>query len=412
MSKRLPILPLAFPIIGGALELYEWYTKPGRTYKLGANWSWCQGPANAPPPPDGPGWLSEPAFIPGSCFLGVPLYGQGGWVIPPAPIWETDPNTFQTNNEVYLTRVYGDTGGTTAHFIVDGVAQKTSFVVPDPGITYQGESAPLQPGGEPVRHWVPDPIGISPDAWVDPAPTPWRLIPDRVTNPNRPPSERREVGPDPSGSVRPIPRPNANPGLDSPGSITFEPNQPPKIVKRPPPIKRPDKGEKERKPGRKIGGKILAVLGAATELQDTIDAMYYALPKSVRDGARNRRRLNGNWKTITTIERDKLVYRHFDRVDFKKFYQNYQAMQQSDAVFGQINKSRGAYQKLGVTPHVNSDFLGQLRGLGSLAERRAFWDKVYADRRARKVERARQRGIMASERAAASGHDWSRKKYG
>lgn len=403
MGKRLPYWPLGVPLVGAAIELYEWYTKPGRSYKLGANWSWCKGPANAPPPPDGPGWLSEPAFIPGSCFLGVPLYGQGGWVLPPAPEWTTGVNTFRDNNEVYLTRVYGDTNGTTAHFIVDGVAQKSVWMENDPGIIAQGESAPMVPTLEPQRQWVPDPIGLNPESWVDPAPTPWRLIPDRVTNPNRPPSERREVGPGPE--ARALPRPSRP---WKPPVVIFRPGVPPSYSNRKPKIEPPKKGEKERKPGRKIGGRILRVAGAITEWQDAMDAAYYALPRAVRNARRARRRINGDWSTPGPIERDRMVYRHWDRVDFKKFYQTLLRQQQNDRVIGEVMKRRGAaYRRLRVNPYVNEDFMGQLRGLGTLQERRAFWDNVYAQKRARKEERRHQRGLMQAERIRALGDTWN-----
>lgn len=275
-------------------------------------------------------------MVPGTCLLSVPLYGQGGTVLPDIPdatdfIWPFD-------NEYYAQRAYVDCGGTTTHTVVFGVAQRTSGTeVPfsDPGTVYSPrEIAPWQYG-----HGSPDTFGWPTVPRSDQQPTPYARIPEIQPSELGPVSERTTRGYDIDvgiGSVQ-SPAPGRNPiPVPPPGVVPHRPA-------------RPGPGVKERK--IRVQGTLKAVYHFAqwiTEAQDGLEAAYYAIPASVRGKIRR-----------SPVQKDLFVFQHINEIDLKKFLRNIINNEVQDAIFGSLGQARGrALRRLGVAPYTSWDTSG------------------------------------------------------
>lgn len=82
-------------------------------------------------------------------------------------------------------------------------------------------------------------------------------------------------------------------------------------------FRRPPRGTKERKLKLYLSGVPARVIGVATEAMELVDPAYYALPKSLRWEYRKQFWVSG--RVLSRYERARIVYRHWDQVDFDKF---------------------------------------------------------------------------------------------
>lgn len=307
---------------------------------LPSGWTWCQGPVDPPLPVCDPptNWATKPWFGPGSCLLSVPLYGQGGTVLPAVPdstdfIWPYD-------NEYYAQRAYVDCIGTTTHTVVFGVAQRLSGTeVPfsDPGTVFSPrEVAPDQYG-----HGWPDTFGWPTVPRLAQQPTPYARVPEIQPSELGPVSERTERGYDIEVGIGTV---QATPGQSpSPDPVTRPPGVQPH---KPAP---PGRGVKERK--IRVQGALKAVYHFAqwiTEAQDGLQAAYYAIPASIR-GKQKR----------SPAQMDLFVFRHINDIDLRKFLRNIVNNEVQDAIFGALGQARGrALRRLGVAPYTSWDISG------------------------------------------------------
>ena len=310
---------------------------------LPSGWSWCKGPVDPALPDCSPfpptSWATKPWLSPGTCLLNVPLYGQGGTVLPDVPaaedfIWPFD-------NEYYAQRAYVDCNLTTTHTVVFGVAQRMAGTeVPwvDPGTRWN------------PRNITPDSYGYGvPDTFVsphvprpEPGKTPYASIPNIQPSELGPLSERTTRGYDITGTLGPADQ--VLPGQPAP-----QPQLPPGVQNHVP--KPPGPGVKERK--IKLQGTLKAIYHLAqwvTEAQDGLQAAYYAIPVSIR-GKQHR----------SPGEMDLFVYRHWQQVDIKKFIDNILNNEFQDFIYGGLGQARGkALRKLGVFPYTSWDTPGLL----------------------------------------------------
>ena len=308
---------------------------------LPSGWTWCKGPVDPPLPVCDPptNWATKPWMVPGTCLLNVPLYGQGGTVLPDVPdatdfIWPFD-------NEYYAQRAYVDCIGTTTHTVVFGVAQRLSGTeVPftDPGTVY----SPREVAPDRYGYGWPDTFGWPTVPRLAQYPTPYARIPEIQPSELGPISERTERGYDIEVGI------GAHLG-DSPSS---EPEPGP--TRLPPGVKPhrpapPGARTKERK--LRVQGALKAVYAFAqwlTEAQDGFQAAYYAIPKSIR----------GHEKR-TPLEIDAFVYRHWGDVDLEKFLRNILNNEFQDFIYGGLGQARGkALRRLGVLPYTSWDTSG------------------------------------------------------
>lgn len=310
---------------------------------LPSGWTWCKGPVDPPLPVCDPptNWATKPWLVPGTCLLNVPLYGQGGTVLPAVPdatdfIWPYD-------NEYYAQRAYVDCIGTTTHTVVFGVAQRISGTeVPfsDPGTAWNPrEIAPDRYG-----YGWPDTFGWPTVPREGQQPIPYGRIPEIRPSELGPVSERTErgytveVGSGPALQGEPQPNPQPNP--------TRPPNVKPHFPVPP--------GPKVHERKVWVDGPLAAVYRFAnkvTEAQDGIDAAFYALPKEIR----------ARYDRTSPTARDRAVYQHWSQVDLKQFIVNIIKNEGQDFVLGRLGQLRGkALRDLGVNPYISdkSGFIG------------------------------------------------------
>lgn len=188
-----------------------------------------------------------------------------------------------------------------------------------PAVVHPPKAVPLfLPVADPMSLPVNQPVPVT-------RPAPARRV--RPLNPWRSPVEQPQTGPQP----RPRIRPGALPG---PGTVTtITPGQRPRISPAPSRPQPPKPGEKEKK--MKTGlppGKVAAVINAATEGADAIDAIYGALPGKLRGS------LYWSGQATTPQERALAIYNHFDEIDWEKAVGNLVANQLEDAFIGAVGR--------------------------------------------------------------------------
>lgn len=186
-----------------------------------------------------------------------------------------------------------------------------------------------------VPDWI-SPDVRKPGETVRPEHPPWRDVPERRPNPDRPPNQQPETGP------RPVPKPRERP-LERP-AIEVGPDG--KVRhKRPPHILRPPrKNEKEiKKRGLIKPGSLLAIaLGTATEGSDLIYAIYDALPDKAKLGEK------AGWrhKVIRRPppqEAARRIYDNLEDLDVSAAAENYLTNWIEDQLIGRANQAVGGF---------------------------------------------------------------------
>ena len=321
--KVLPLLPMFDP-------------QSPTVVTLPSGWVWCKGPVDPALPVCNPptNWATKPWLVPGTCLLNVPLYGQGGTVLPAVP--DATDFIWQFDNEYYAQRAYVDCIGTTTHTVVFGVAQRVSGTeVPftDPGTRYN----PTEIAPDHYGYGNPDTFTWPNVARPEPGKNPYHQIPAIKPSELGAVSERTERGYDIGGGF----------GAPAPLQPAVKPILPPNVKPHVPAL--PGPGVKERK--LKVRGTLKAVYHFAqwiTEAQDGLQAAYYAIPKEVRGHVRR-----------TPAQQDLFVFQHINDIDLKKFLKNIINNEVQDAIYGTLGQARGkALRKLGVFPYTSWDTSG------------------------------------------------------
>lgn len=186
-----------------------------------------------------------------------------------------------------------------------------------PGIVIQPVEIPF-PQLDPMQLPVARPV-----TQPRPLPRPARVMPP---NPFRSPHEQPQRGPQPASRAAPAPI--------SRGTITvIEPGVRPATRALPPRAnKPPEKGKKEVKLKTGAAGLIAKIVNAATESADLIDAIYKGLPRKIRGKA--------YWagEATTPIERAKLIYENFDKIEWGRAVYEIVANQLEDRAFGRLGR--------------------------------------------------------------------------
>lgn len=340
----MPRIPLGSPwgFAKGVLPLLPMFDPASPTeITLPSGWVWCQGPVDPSLPVCDPptNWATKPWLVPGTCLLGVPLYGQGGTVLPAVPdatsfIWPFD-------NEYYAKRSYVDCNTTTTHEVIFGVAQRLSGTE----VPYESPGTVWNP-----REVVPDRYGFGkPDTFVspmvarpEPGKNPYEQIPHIHPDELGPVSERTERG----YAIGLSP----NLGLDLDPSLSIDPG--PKTVPVltidhvPAP---PGKHIKEIKPGvRRMTKALYAAAQMITEVQDFNDSLYYSIPVRIR-GKLHR----------SPAARDWFLYTHINDVNVKEAFKNYFNNEFKDRLYGGLGQlRRKAGRKIGLNPYYSENTSG------------------------------------------------------
>lgn len=206
-----------------------------------------------------------------------------------------------------------------------------------------------------------------------PTHTPWRFIPKLRPDPRLPPSVQRAAGYGVAQVLEPSVAPLVAPALQ------FIPGKPPTRIGLKHKLRKPKKGDKERKfllTGK--GGIIKWAINAVTESGDFIDALYDALPKELtrqhkrdirmRDYGDNQNSfeyVNGRKiktagvlpRTVVGIgirnqpagevrrgpspwDKAKFVYQNLDKVDVPKAFGNLVQNEVEDRAIGKASKAR------------------------------------------------------------------------
>lgn len=341
---EMPRIPLGSPwgYAKGILPLIPMFDPASPTeITLPSGWVWCQGPVDpALPVCDQPtSWATKPWLVPGTCLLGVPLYGQGGTVLPAVPdatsfIWPFD-------NEYYAKRSYIDCNQTTTHEVVFGVAQRLSGTE----VPYENPGTVWNP-----REVVPDRYGFGkPDTFVspmvarpEPGKNPYEQIPEIQPSELGPVSERTERGYG-LGLAPSL-------GLDLDTSLQLDPAPKPVpallIDHIPAP---PGKHIHEHKPRPFRVTKVMyAMFQMATEVQDFNDSLYYSIPKRIR-GKRHR----------SPAARDWFLYTHINDVNVREAFKNYLNNEFKDRLYGGLGQlRRRAARKMGHNPYYSENTSG------------------------------------------------------
>lgn len=203
------------------------------------------------------------------------------------------------------------------------------------------EYVPARPGTivtvpTPSRRGVPQPLPEllppgRPSPGVDPIPYP--LIPGRVPNPNRSPTEQSEWGND----VPPlIPEPVVpTPGvivLPTPGNPSPEPSpspQPDTPFPGPPATTR----TRERKVILAVAGVPARIVSAATETKDVIDAFWSAMPEQFQRAHKFR-----YGRLTRPHEKALLIWENLDELDIGAAITNLAWEQLEDMAYGRLGK--------------------------------------------------------------------------
>lgn len=214
-------------------------------------------------------------------------------------------------------------------------------VVPNPAVN------PSVPDGLPV---VPE-VGVPPMPLVPPQldpfavpvnfpmqpwkAMPWRLLPYRVPNPYRSPTEQPTWGPEP------VPPPMAQ--EPAAPTVVYEPDGR-VVIGAPPSLGRHGKGRGVKETKLRVNRAVALAIhygGKATEAADAVDALYDALPDDVKPHV-------GRFvkKTVQPHVKAKLVYRHFDKIDWTEAIINLIKNEAEDRVIGYFgNKAKQAAKK-------------------------------------------------------------------
>ena len=230
-----------------------------------------------------------------------------------------------------------------------------------------GEQTQVGPGVEPIGDPISNP---NPEPGAEPLPAPVpvpgspRVVPDPFNSPRHLPRRRRLFEPrpstppkfDPQGKNVPGFRPTPRSGLElapKPGTRT----KPGTDFDKPPP------GTKERKfignvsPRSPLG----LILNFVTESVDVVNAIYKALPGSVRRNVFT----NGGYVKVSPQAKAEAIYRHFDEVDIEKAIENIVIEQLEDMLYGLAGRaSASAARNLGLTGATPSRTLGNIRRAG------------------------------------------------
>lgn len=108
---------------------------------------------------------------------------------------------------------------------------------------------------------------------------------------------------------------------------------------RPRPSGRTRDRVKERKTiaNPKAGSMIGQLLSLAGEMTDTIDAVWYALPKKYR--SKPHRLSNGKWVPPSPVQKMRDLYAHHEQIDVDQMLKNLAVMQIQDFLIGKANQS-------------------------------------------------------------------------
>lgn len=355
---------IAFGLAEYAWDVYS--RKEGRKPVLPPNWEWCVGPAT-----DCAGytWVTAPYFAAiGSCGLSMCLGGQAAM----------SPGFVSGQVFAHYVRNY-DRGKLPPRSVILGSAR---------ALTGAGGELPYVAAPvvwEAPNVWVADAL-LQPVDWFAPQPRaiPYHLIPRRQNNPDRAPSERTEVGPDPLPKREPEVHRTRN------TFMAFTP-----VVGGPPVITRDDenpkrrKREKERKAKMSKGlAMMMAAANAATEAADAVEAIYKALPADIT----KRAWIDNGGNELTPQQQAALVYKHYDQVDLSQAAANLIVNQWEDMLIGRINSAnRPLAQQM--RSLVTAGFgAGQRQGLQKLA-----MAKIKARERAKKREKRRAERIKREQ---------------
>lgn len=163
-----------------------------------------------------------------------------------------------------------------------------------------------------------------------PKPMPYRSVPAMPVFDPYAPGTTPLRGPLPVRAISPSPWRNG---------IVVRPNAPPSPA--PPHVRRPPvKGEKERKPGRDVKRAIDPIVGPITEAVDAIDAVYDALPWSVRKQVYRKCRAGGGQprECMTPQKKLKVIYDNAHRLDMAKVVENLAKNHLEDRVIGELSR--------------------------------------------------------------------------
>lgn len=182
-----------------------------------------------------------------------------------------------------------------------------------------------------------------------PRPMPYRSVPYMPVFDPYAPGTTPLRGPLPTRAISPSPWRNG---------IVVRPNAPP--TPAPPHVRRPPvKGEKERKPGRDVKRAIDPIVGPITEAVDAIDAVYDALPWSVRKQAYRKCRAGGGQprECMTPQKKLKVIYDNAHRLDMAKVVENLAKNHLEDRLIGELSRradknlrDRGWHDRFGRGP--------------------------------------------------------------
>jgi hypothetical protein len=169
----------------------------------------------------------------------------------------------------------------------------------------------------------------------------WEIAPNRRPNPYRSPNEQSDFGPEPKPNPKPRPNPRPeprpsdnpgdNPGIDPPGEVV-----PPVIVNPPlPPLMRPPGPNTKERKGAIARGywALLTGYGVYTEARDLVNAIYGALPRSLR--AKLRAAKGGN---LDYVEKSWALYNFHGQINIVKAVENVVAENIGDYVSYRLHK--------------------------------------------------------------------------
>lgn len=227
---------------------------------------------------------------------------------------------------------------------------------------WQGHGQPSLPSPYPVR---PVPLGNWPGPMIDPEgipffqpqttprQLPYTELPHRRPNPYRAPSQQTQWGPQTPGGKEP-------PTVEKPQWPDEKPRKPPKEKPKPEPRGprgpgtstwdnkkpgsefRPNRGERDKPPGRKVkerktkGPKwLLAILNGATEFSDFLRALYKALPKKYQRPGMS---IRGQWEA---------VFDHLDEINLTAATRAVLRDQLEDFIYGGLGTigGKGAHRR-------------------------------------------------------------------
>ena len=187
-----------------------------------------------------------------------------------------------------------------------------------------------------------------------PKPMPYRSIPYMPVFDPYAPGTTPLRGPLPVRAVALVTSPWSN-------GVVITPGKP--VVPAPPHVRRPPvRGEKERKPGRDVKRAIDKIVGPVTEAVDAIDAVYKALPWSVRQEAYQDclwapGGLGDARKCMTPQRKLRVIYDNADRLDMAKVVENLAKNHVEDMVIGNLSRradknlrDRGWHDRFGRGP--------------------------------------------------------------